>query len=280
MEHEEIPVEGEDDTTIPDELAMLPLRGVVVYPVTFQALSVGQPRSIQLVDDATVKKQVIGLVTALDDENEEPGPEDVHKVGVAANIHRMIKAPDGTIRLLVQGIERVRIEEWIGDEPYLRARVSPLPDVVEESLEVEALMRNAVDLLRRLVSLVSQLPDELLMAALNLDDPRQLVYFIATNIRMEIPDGQAILELDSIREKLLKLTSIMTKELEVLELGRKIRPRNWRSWSWAGRSRPRPSQRWKRCSASISCASNSRPSRRNWAKRMSRRLRSKSTGPR
>ena len=222
MEHEEIPVEGEDDTTIPDELAMLPLRGVVVYPVTFQALSVGQPRSIQLVDDATVKKQVIGLVTALDAENEEPGPEDVYKVGVAANIHRMIKAPDGTIRLLVQGIERVRIEEWIADEPYLKARVSPLPDVVEESLEVEALMRNAVDLLRRLVSLVSQLPDELLMAALNLDDPRQLVYFIATNIRMEIPDAQAILETDSVREKLLKLTSIMTKELEVLELGRKI----------------------------------------------------------
>jgi ATP-dependent Lon protease len=167
--------EGETDVEIPEELAVLPLRGVVVYPITFQA-----------------------------------------------NIHRMIKAPDGTIRLLVQGIERIRIEEWVGEEPYLKARVSVLPDEIEESLEVEALMRNAVDLLRRLVSLVSQLPDELLMAAINLDDPRQLVYFIATNIRMEIPDAQAILEIDSVREKLLKLTTIMTKELEVLELGRKI----------------------------------------------------------
>jgi ATP-dependent Lon protease len=99
---------------------------------------------------------------------------------------------------------------------------STLRDQVEESIEVEALMRNAVDLLRRLVSLVSQLPDELLTAALNLDDPRQLVYFIATSIRMEIPDAQAILEIDGVREKLLRLTSIMTKELEVLELGRKI----------------------------------------------------------
>jgi ATP-dependent Lon protease len=134
----------------------------------------------------------------------------------------MIKAPDGTIRLLVQGAERIEIEEWTESEPYLRAKVKTRPDEVEESLEVEALMRNAVDLLRRLVSLVSQLPDELLMAAINLDDPRQLVYFIATNIRMDIPEAQSILEIDSVREKLLKLTTIMTKELEVLELGHKI----------------------------------------------------------
>jgi len=174
------------------------------------------------VDDATVNKTMIGLVTSRDGKIEEPTPEDVFDVGVAAVIHRMIKAPDGTIRLLVQGVERIRIEEWTEREPYLRARVSTLPDMVEDSLEVEALMRNAVDLLRRLVSLVSQLPNELLMAAINLDDPRQLVYFIATNIRMEISDAQSILELDDVREKLLRLTSIMTKELEVLELGHKI----------------------------------------------------------
>jgi ATP-dependent Lon protease len=222
IETTELEIEGDEELTVPDELAILPLRGVVVYPVTFQALSVGQPRSIRLVDDATVGKEMIGLVASRDAEIEEPGPEDVYEVGVAATIHRMIKAPDGTIRLLVQGAERIEIEEWTESEPYLRARVKTRPDDVEESLEVEALMRNAVDLLRRLVSLVSQLPDELLMAALNLDDPRQLVYFIATNIRMEIPEAQSILEIDSVREKLLKLTAIITKELEVLELGRKI----------------------------------------------------------
>ena len=225
QEYEQVRLEElgeEEETAIPKELAILPLRGVVVYPLTFQALNVGQPRSIQLVDDATVSKQLIGLVAARDAEIEEPGPDDVYEIGVAATIHRMIKAPDGTIRLLVQGVERIRIDEWMGDEPYLRARISILPDDVEKSLEVEALMRNATDLLRRLVSLVSQLPDELLMAAINLDDPRQLVYFIATNIRLELPDAQAILEIDSVREKLLKLTTILTKELEVLELGRKI----------------------------------------------------------
>jgi len=201
---------------------------VVVYPLTFQALNVGQPRSIQLVDDATVNKQVIGLVAARDAEIEEPGPEDVYEIGVAATIHRMIKAPDGTVRLLVQGVERIHIDEWTGDAPYLKARVTVMPDDSlddlneEESLEIEALTRNTTDLLRRLVSLVSQLPDELLMAAINLDDPRQLVYFIATNVRMELPDAQSILEINSIREKLLKLTTILTKELEVLELGHKI----------------------------------------------------------
>jgi ATP-dependent Lon protease len=214
--------EDGEDTAVPGELAILPLRGVVVYPLTFQALNVGQPRSIQLVDAATVNKQMIGLVASRDPEIEEPGPDEVYEIGVAATIQRMIKAPDGTIRLLVQGIERIRIDEWTAEEPYLQARISVLPEEVEDSLEVEALMRNATDLLRRLVSLVSQLPDELLMAAINMDDPRQLVYFIATNIRMEWPDPQALLEMDSVHEKLLKLTSILTKELEVLELGRKI----------------------------------------------------------
>jgi ATP-dependent Lon protease len=213
---------SDGETTIPAELAILPLRGVVTYPLTFQALNVGQPRSIQLVDEATVNKQLIGLVTARDEELETPGPDDVYGMGVAATIHRMMRTSDGTIRLLVEGVERIRITQFTAEEPYLRATVEPVPDQVEESLEVEALMRNAVELLRRLVSLVSQLPEELLTAAINLDEPRQLVYFIATNIRLEIEDAQAILEIDSVHEKLRKLTAIMTKELEVLELGRKI----------------------------------------------------------
>jgi len=149
-----------------------------------------------------------------------------------------------------KGWKRIRIEEWTAQEPYLQARVSALPDQTEESIEVEALMRNAVDLLRRLVSLVSQMPDELLMAAINLDDPRQLVYFVATNVRMELPDAQAILEIDSVRDKLLKLTTVMTKELEVLELGRKIQTE--------------PSRKWRSCSASTFCASSSRLFRKSW----------------
>jgi ATP-dependent Lon protease len=157
---------GKDPVTVPATLAILPLRGVVVYPLTFQALNVGQPRSLRLVDEANLGKWPIGLVASRNAEMEEPGPEDVHRVGVLAAIQRMIRAPDGTVRLLVQGLERIKIEEWIAEEPYLRARVSALPDEVEDSVEVQALMRNAVELLRRLAALVSQLPEELVMAAM------------------------------------------------------------------------------------------------------------------
>ncbi len=207
---------------IPEVLAILPLRGVVAYPMMWLPLTVGQPRSIRLVDDVVVKKQMIGLVASQNPEVEQPGPDQIYRVGSAAVVHRMIKAPDGTVRMIVQCIERIRIKEYIQEEPYLMARVEAAPDIVEETVEVEALSRNALELFRQMVSLSPQLPDELLMTAMNLQDPRALVYLIASSIRMELKDAQEILELDSVRGKLLKLTSILTREVEVLELGRKI----------------------------------------------------------
>ncbi len=214
--------QGDSSPDIPEELAILPLRGVVVYPLTVLPLTVGQQRSIRLVDEAAVENRLIGLVTSKNEELSEPGPDDIYRVGTAAMVHRLLKAPDGTIRLIVQGLERFRIEEYTQLEPYLKARVQAAPDIVEESVEVEALMRNVVELFRRLVSLVPHIPDELMLAALNVDDPRQLVYLIATTIRMEIADAQALLETDSVKEKLHKLTTFLTRELEVLELGKKI----------------------------------------------------------
>ncbi|MGQ9668045.1 MAG: endopeptidase La, partial [Anaerolineae bacterium] len=207
---------------IPEVLAILPLRGVVAYPLMWLPLTVGQPRSIRLVDDVVVKKQMIGLVAAQNPEVEQPGPDQIYRVGSAAVVHRMIKAPDGTVRMIVQCIERIRITEYIQEEPYLMARVEAAPDIVEQTVEVDALSRNALELFRQMVSLSPQLPDELLLTAMNLQDPRALVYLIASSIRMELKDAQEILELDSVREKLLKLTSILTREVEVLELGRKI----------------------------------------------------------
>ena len=207
---------------IPEVLAILPLRGVVAYPLMWLPLTVGQPRSIRLVDDVVVKKQMIGLVASKNPEIEQPGPDQVYHVGSAAIVHRMMKAPDGTVRMIVQCIERIKIKEFIQEEPYLMARVEVAPDIVEETVEVEALSRNALELFRQMVSLSPQLPDELLMTAMNLQDPRALVYLIASSIRMELKDAQELLELDSVREKLLKLTTILTREVEVLELGRKI----------------------------------------------------------
>jgi ATP-dependent Lon protease len=207
---------------IPSELAILPLRSVVVYPLTALPLTVGRPRSIRLIDDAVLGKRVIGLVAAKDQEQDDSGPDDVYQVGTAALVHRLRKAPDGTVILLVQGLERIKIREFTQTEPYLKARVEVAPDTVEDTVEVEALMRNIVELFRRLVALVPHIPDELIMLALHVDDPRQLAYAIATYMRMDLDDAQEILEIDEVTEKLRKLTIILNRELEVLELGKKI----------------------------------------------------------
>jgi ATP-dependent Lon protease len=220
---EEKKKETEQNPNIPAELPVLPLRGTVVYPLTVIPLSVGQPRSLTLVDDTMrTAHRMVALVTMKDEKIEEAGPNDVYTVGTAATIMRLWRAPDNTVRLIVQGIERIQIEEFTATEPYLRARVRVRPDVLEKSLQEEALTRNTIDLFRRLVSLASYLPEELLVAALNAEDARQLVYMLATTIRMELKDAQEILEIDKVADKLTKLNALITKEIEVLELGRKI----------------------------------------------------------
>jgi ATP-dependent Lon protease len=220
---EEVHIGEGQNPPIPSELPILPLRGTVVYPLTVLPLNVGQPRSLRLVDEvATSPNRLVGLLTIKNDKFEDAGPEDMYQVGTVAVIHRMLRAPDGTVRLIVQGLERIRVKEFTSQEPYLRARVEPDPEKVEKTVEVEALMRNTTDLFRRLVSLAQHLPEEILMAALNVEDPRQLAYMIATSLRIEISDAQGLLELDDITGKLTKLDALMSKELEVLELGKKI----------------------------------------------------------
>ncbi|MFQ5340523.1 MAG: endopeptidase La [Anaerolineae bacterium] len=215
--------EPENDVpNIPEVLPVLPLRNVVVFPQSFVPLTVGQPRSIQLVDEAAVGTRVIGLVTMKDPGIEVPGPEDVHAVGTAAFIHRMIKGPDGNVGIFVQGLARIDIAEWVTESPYLQARVRVVPEVAELTLELQALMRNAADLFRRMVELVPHMPEEMMQAALGIDDPVQLAYFIASNVRMDIEDAQALLELPDVVTKFRSLTRMLNKELEVLELGRKI----------------------------------------------------------
>ena len=212
----------ESSPQLPNELMILPLRDTVVYPGMFVPLAVGQERSIRLVDEAVVGNRLVGLVAQRDENVAEAGPEDVYEIGTAAVIHRLLKVPDGSVRLVVQGLERFRILEFIQLRPYLVARIQQVEDVVENTVEVQALMRNVVDLFQRMVSLVAYMPDELIMAAINIEDPRQLVYLIATSLRVKTADKQEILALDRVADKLKKLTAILNQELEVLELGRKI----------------------------------------------------------
>ena len=214
---------GKDDLNVPEELPILPLRGLVVYPGAAVPLLVGQPRSVRLVDDVmSGQERLIGLVASRDPAKEEPGPDEIYQVGTVAVVHRMFRAPDGTIRLLVQGVARIRIEEYTATEPYLKARVKLIPEKVESGLEIEALMRTIGQQFRRLGELVPTIPEELLAMVQAIEDPLQLVYTVATYMRIDLKDAQELLEIDSVGEKLRKLMLLLGREVEVLELGRKI----------------------------------------------------------
>ena len=218
------PQTGDDEPLrIPDELAVLPLRNVVLYPMAAIPLTVGQPRSVRLVNDALVEQRIIALVASKEPEADEPGPNQIYEVGTAAIVHRLRRAPDGTLLLFVQGIERIRLTEFVQIEPYMRAKVAVIPDQREDSVELEALVRNAVDLFQSLVELLPHVPEDVVMAALSVEDPRQLTYQIASNMRLSVEDAQEILELDDVKDKLRNLIGVLSRELEVVQLGQKIK---------------------------------------------------------
>ncbi|MFZ5855235.1 MAG: endopeptidase La [Chloroflexota bacterium] len=212
-----------ENTKYPDVLPILPLRGVVVYPTTAVPLTVGQARSIRLVDDVTASEpKLVGLVAARDPELEQPGPNDLYTVGTIATVHRLLRAPDGTIRLLVQGLERFRLGEFVQEEPYLKAHIELAPETVESGLEIDALARNARDQFQQIVGLIPSFPEELAQSILGIEEPLQTVYTIANFQRIEMVDAQKLLEIDSISEKLRKLLGLLVREVEVLTIGQKI----------------------------------------------------------
>ena len=224
----ELSEEIEDDgmaVDLPEELPILPLRGMIVYPQTAIPLTVGQERSIQLVDDVVAGNRLVGLVASKDPSLGTPGPDQVQTMGTLATIHRLFRTPDGTIRLLIQGLQRIRIDEFVATTPYLKARVTRIPEdavVFADDIEMEALVRSIIDRFTALAELVQSIPQELVSNALNVEDPLQLVYSIATYVRIELDDAQRLLEMDAVGDKIRHLLKLLNKEYEVLSLGRKI----------------------------------------------------------
>ena len=207
---------------LPATLPILPLRGLVVYPFTAVPLTVGQPRSIKLVDEVMSSDRLIGLIATKQQDIENPVPNDLYTIGTAATIHRMFRAPDGTIRLVIQGIARFKITEFIQQEPYLKAIIEPHPEINESSLEEEAIARNVRDQFQHIAEMIPSIPAELVGSITSIQDPLQTAYTIANFQRMDLEDGQNLLELDSSLEKLKTLVTILLRESEVLELGQKI----------------------------------------------------------
>jgi ATP-dependent Lon protease len=210
------------DVEIPSVLPVLPLKETVVFPQSVSPLAIGQERSVKLVDDVVAGERMLALVTVRDSEVDEPGWDDLHEVGTAAVVHKMIRVPDGTLRILVQGVGRVRLERRAQEEPYLVGEFSEVPDVVEESPELEALTRSVQNEFGRLISLVPYLPAELELAAANVDDPSALSHLVASTLRLKTEEKQELLETADVAARLRQILAILGRELEVVELGSKI----------------------------------------------------------
>jgi len=214
--------EQTDALTFPATLPILPLKETVVFPESMTPLAIGQERSVKLIENVVSGERLLALVTVKNEEADPPGWDDLYDVGTAAVVHKMIKVPDGTLRILVQGLRRIRLERRVQTDPYLVGEFSELPDVLEESREVEALTRNVQGLFARVIGLVPYLPEELQIAAANVEDPSALCNLVASTLRLKTEEKQKLLELDDVHARLREISAILNRELEVFELGSKI----------------------------------------------------------
>jgi ATP-dependent Lon protease len=211
-----------DELELPPELPVLPLKDTVVFPDSVLPLAVGQERSIKLVDDVVSRNRLLALVASKDKEADQPGWDDLYDVGTAAVVQKMIRVPDGSLRILVQGIRRIRLVDRIQDSPYLAGRFVEVPDVYHESPQTQALMQNVQTLFARLIGLMPYLPEELAFAAANVDDPGALCHLVASTLRLKTEEKQQLLELADVEKRLRSVLVILNRELEVAELGSRI----------------------------------------------------------
>src|SRR6266542_3744210 len=214
--------ERQDELTFPATLPVLPLKDTVVFPESVTPLAIGQERSVKLVEDVVSGERTLALVTVKNEDAEHPGWDDLYRIGTAATIHKMIKVPDGTLRILVQGLRRIGLDRPAQDDPYLVGEFVEMPDELEETREVEALTRNVQNLFARVIGLVPYLPEELQVAAANVDDPSALANLVASTLRLKTEAKQTLLELTDVETRLREISSILNRELEVFELGSKI----------------------------------------------------------
>jgi ATP-dependent Lon protease len=216
---------GERPLQLPDELPILPLRDTVLFPNSFMPLAVARESSVRLIDEAISGGKLIGVFTQRDASVEEPQQDDLYAVGTASHIHKMFKLPDGSLRLIVQGLTRLTLERVTETRPYLRARVTPAAEAFNEDdrLEIDALLRNIKTNFQQVVSLSPLLSDDLQTLASNITEPGRLADFIASSLTtIATPVKQEVLETLDVRARMDALNRILIKELEVLELGSKI----------------------------------------------------------
>jgi ATP-dependent Lon protease len=204
------------------ELSILPLKSAVVFPSLVMPLMITEARYAKLIDDALMEGKPIILIAQKNAEEEFPSPDGLYPVGTAGSILKMLRFPDGSVRFLVQGLMRVEIEKYTATEPYLKGKVKPIDEIYSQNIEEEALVRNIHEQLKKVVQLAPYLPDDLQVTAMNTEDPSKLADLIASNLNITTEQKQEILEIFDVAHRLKNLTFMITKEVEVLEMSKKI----------------------------------------------------------
>lgn len=207
---------------LPSELGILPLRGVVVFPSMLIPLIVSRPKTIKLIDDCLANDLPMVMLAQKDVEIEDPGPDDLHKIGTAGKVIKMLRLPDNTIRIMAQGLHRVSVEEVTSTEPFLKARVSMITEPLDKSVELKALMKNVAKQFSDFVSQVPYLTDELQIVAINMESPGMLADMVAGNLNISLQERQEVLELSEPMDRLKKVSTILSRELDLAAIGSKI----------------------------------------------------------
>ncbi len=215
--------EEQKSLNIPDQLPVLAIRGGIIFPGVITPLIVSTSRASKLVDDALIGNKIVCAVMQKNQDIEEAGPTDLYTVGTVSYIIKMFRFPDGTMRILLQGIKRARIENYVQTEPYLKAVITTINESEVKDISTEALMRNIVNMFQKLAELAQYIPDELTTVILNIESPSKLADFIANYLNISLEEKQKLLEIVDPIERLSQLVPLMNKEIAILELSEKIR---------------------------------------------------------
>ncbi len=207
---------------LPPQLPVLPVKGLVLFPQVVLPVAVNEPRDVKLVNDVILGNRLMAMVAVKDESAEHPGPEHLYNIGCAVGVLKMMKFPDDTTRLFVQGISRLRIDQYTATDPYLTAKVTRLESAQADSIELRAQARSMVDQFQKLVDLSPHMPDELKLMALNIDDISRLADTICSTLNLNVPQRQEILETLDVTERLRKVNAHLSRELQTAELSTKI----------------------------------------------------------
>jgi len=220
-----IPERSKKSIIIPDVLPLLPVRDVVIFPYMVLPLAVGRAKSIKALEEAMARDRLIFLVTQKKIQTEDPGKEDLYSVGAVAEILQLLKMPDGTIKILVEGLERGRIVDFVPQQGFVQVKVERPLETYVRNQELEALMRNVIALFERYVKLNRRIPIETIMSVSNIEDPSRLADVIASHITIKVHQEQLILETFDPKKRLTELSKILNAENDILSIEKKIQVR-------------------------------------------------------